>query len=118
MTLSARFCKQATTTTNHRALRVNVQQTERDMCHGFPYLVYYGKIQRASGLVFENKGQIFLAAVTQTAVLSVWQWYKSLSSAPKHRLEPHSILQGAHLGNWITSSLSKDTYFFVLLLIE
>lgn len=117
MTLSARFCKQATTTTNHRALRVNVQQTEGDMCHAFPYLVYYSRIQRASGLVFENEGQICLAAVTQMAVLSVWQWYKSPSSVPKHRLEPHSILQGGHWGNRVTSRLSKDTYFFVLVLV-
>lgn len=99
MTSSPRVCKQATTTTNHRALRVNVQQTEGDMCHTFPYLVYYSGIQRASGLVFENEGQICLAAVTQMAGLSVWQWNKSLSSVPQHRLEPHSILQGRHMGN-------------------
>lgn len=40
MILSPRFCKQPTTTTNHRALGVNAQQTEGDMCHPFPYLVY------------------------------------------------------------------------------
>lgn len=73
MTLSPRFCKQATTTTNHRALGVKAQQTEGDMCHTLPYLVYYSGIQRASGLGFENEGQRGLAAVSQMAGLSVWQ---------------------------------------------
>ena len=37
------------------------------MCLTFPYLVYHSGIQRASGLVFGNEGQICLAAVTQIA---------------------------------------------------
>lgn len=87
------------------------------MCHTFPYLVCHSGIQRASGLVFGNEGQIYLAAVPQMAGLSVRQRQKSLSSAPRHRLGPHSTLQGGHLGDrGQLGRLGKNACFFVLLL--
>lgn len=54
MTLRARFCKQETTDTNHRALRVYVQETG-DACHAFPCLIDYSGIGRAAALSLKRK---------------------------------------------------------------
>lgn len=56
-----------------------------DMCHTFPYPIYYSKIAQGSAPVFENEGPLCLTAVTSMFVR--W-WRKSQRSAP-NAVESH-----------------------------
>lgn len=54
MTLRGRFCKLATTDTNHRALREHAQET-RDTRHTLPYPLYDSGKWRAVALSLKMK---------------------------------------------------------------